>query len=59
MIDMVVPRRDLRDTLIRIIGLLMRPGPVAEIVPLDGGALDIPMPATTHASDNMPVPDGS
>ena len=33
MIDMVVPRRDLRDTLIRIIDLLRRPA-AAEILKL-------------------------
>ena len=34
MIDMVVPRKELRDTLIRILGLLRNPTPAAEIVPL-------------------------
>ena len=34
MIDMVVPRKELRDTLIRILGLLQNPTPAAEIVPL-------------------------
>jgi acetyl-CoA carboxylase carboxyl transferase subunit beta len=34
MIDMVVPRRDLRDTLGRLLGLLRRPEPPAQVVPL-------------------------
>jgi acetyl-CoA carboxylase carboxyl transferase subunit beta len=34
MVDMVVPRRELRDTLQRMIGLLRRPEPPAQIVPL-------------------------
>jgi acetyl-CoA carboxylase carboxyl transferase subunit beta len=36
MVDMVVPRRDLRDTLVRLIGLLRRPEPSAHVVPLRG-----------------------
>lgn len=40
MVDIVVHRDDLRDTLIRVIGLLMRPEPEAEVVslPAAGGA---------------------
>jgi acetyl-CoA carboxylase carboxyl transferase subunit beta len=34
MVDMVVPRRELRDTLVRLIGLLRRPEPPAQVVPL-------------------------
>jgi acetyl-CoA carboxylase carboxyl transferase subunit beta len=34
MVDMVVPRRQLRDTLIRLIDLLRNPAPSAEVVPL-------------------------
>ena len=34
MVDMVVPRRELRDTIIRIIMLLRQPTPSAEVVPL-------------------------
>ena len=39
MVDMVVARSELRDTLIRVIGLLQSPMPPAEVVPLerDGG----------------------
>ncbi|CCQ72594.1 acetyl-CoA carboxylase, carboxyltransferase subunit beta [Magnetospira sp. QH-2] len=34
MVDMVVRRHDLRETLVRIIGLLRHPGPSATVVPL-------------------------
>ena len=34
MVDMVVPRRDLRETLARLLGLLRRPEPPAPVVPL-------------------------
>ena len=39
MVDMVVPRSRIRETLIRLIDLLRRPRPDADIVPLavDGG----------------------
>jgi acetyl-CoA carboxylase carboxyl transferase subunit beta len=36
MVDLVVPRRDLRDKLIAIVTLLRNPGPAAPVVPLDG-----------------------
>ena len=36
MVDMVVHRHDLRDTLIRILGLLRNPAPAAEVVPIAG-----------------------
>ena len=36
MVDMVVTRRDLRQTLINIFDLLRRPGPSAEILRLKG-----------------------
>ncbi len=36
MVDMVVPRKDLRQTLITIFDLLRRPGPTAEILRLKG-----------------------
>jgi acetyl-CoA carboxylase carboxyl transferase subunit beta len=54
MVDMVVQRRNLRDTLIRITGLLMRPDPAAEIVALDKSALDIPR----HGAAKVGVPGG-
>ena len=59
MVDMVVPRRDLRATLIRVTGLLMRPGPAAEIVPLEGGALDIPTPAARKPTGRGPAAHGA
>ena len=34
MVDMVVPRRELRDTIVRVIALLRDPTPPAEVVPL-------------------------
>jgi acetyl-CoA carboxylase carboxyl transferase subunit beta len=36
LVDMVVPRRELRDTLARLLGLLRRPEPPAQVVPLRG-----------------------
>ena len=44
MIDMVVHRHDLRDTLIRVVKLLRNPGPLADVLPMPGGQilLDIP-----------------
>jgi acetyl-CoA carboxylase carboxyl transferase subunit beta len=59
MVDMVVPRRDLRATLIRIAALLMRPGPVAEIVPIDGSGLDIPAHAATRPAGSGPTAHGA
>ena len=70
MVDMVVARRDLRDTLIRINRLLTDPGPVAEFLPSDtvagnSGTLDdtleIPAPtapAADAAGDDV-TKDGS
>lgn len=59
MIDMVVPRRDLRATLIRITGLLMRPGATADSARPENDAIDIPAPAETDSPDNGPVPHGT
>ena len=42
MVDMVVHRHELRDTLIRIFRLLRSPGPTADIVTLPQPELDIP-----------------
>ena len=39
MVDMVVHRRDLRDTLVRVISLLMHRGPAGDLVPM---AMDVP-----------------
>ena len=36
LVDMVVPRRELRDTLARLLGLLRRPEPPGQVVPLRG-----------------------
>ena len=42
MIDMVVPRTDLRDTLIRVIDLLRNPDPAADVVTLPKAPLRKP-----------------
>ena len=42
MVDMVVHRKDLRDTLVRVFALLRDPGPTADIVKLPQPELDIP-----------------
>jgi acetyl-CoA carboxylase beta subunit len=34
MVDMVVPRREIHDTLARLLDLLCRPAPPAPVVPL-------------------------
>jgi acetyl-CoA carboxylase carboxyl transferase subunit beta len=49
MVDMVVPRRQLRDTLIRLVDLLGNPVPAAEVVPLP--AADGAQAADTAAAD--------
>jgi acetyl-CoA carboxylase carboxyl transferase subunit beta len=38
MVDLVVPRRELRDRLIRLIALLRNPGPAAPVLPMEGAA---------------------
>ncbi len=43
-VDMVVSRHELRGMLIRIVDLLMRREPQAEIVPLNPGDMEIPAP---------------
>ena len=43
MIDMVVERRELRDTVTRILTLLADKAPAAEVVPLPAGEAKIPM----------------
>jgi acetyl-CoA carboxylase carboxyl transferase subunit beta len=42
MLDMVVPRHELRDALIRILGLLLQPRPPADVLalPQDDGVVD-------------------
>jgi len=42
MVDAVVPRKELKATLARILALLMRPGPTAQIVALPQPELEIP-----------------
>jgi acetyl-CoA carboxylase carboxyl transferase subunit beta len=42
MVDIVVHRHQLRDTLIRVVSMLMTPGPSAEVVPLPQPGLAIP-----------------
>jgi acetyl-CoA carboxylase carboxyl transferase subunit beta len=53
MIDMVVPRSELRQTLTRLITLIRQPGPSAEIVPLAK-----PSPAPFHAQRESPAEPG-
>ncbi|MGH7005435.1 MAG: acetyl-CoA carboxylase, carboxyltransferase subunit beta, partial [Alphaproteobacteria bacterium] len=48
MVDMVVPRKDLRETLTRLLGHLMRPNPPAEVIPFPAEAApasESPLPA--------------
>ncbi|MFO1190185.1 MAG: acetyl-CoA carboxylase, carboxyltransferase subunit beta [Alphaproteobacteria bacterium] len=47
MIDMVVPRHKLRDSLVQILGLLRNRGPAAEIVPLPG---PVPQPSRSDGT---------
>src|SRR5690606_38010711 len=42
MVDAVVPRKELKATLARILGLLMRRGPTAQIVTLPQPEVEIP-----------------
>jgi len=53
MVDLVVPRRELRDKLIRIITLLRNPGPAAPVVPLDGAG---PTPEIIDVTAQHPGP---
>ena len=57
MVDMVVPRTELRDTLMRIIDMLRRPVPSAQVVSLPVPDMDIPEvePAET-AAEGEPAP---
>jgi acetyl-CoA carboxylase carboxyl transferase subunit beta len=45
MIDMVVRRQDLRETLVRVIGLLINTGPAADVLVIPPGAPDLEFPA--------------
>jgi acetyl-CoA carboxylase carboxyl transferase subunit beta len=55
MIDMVVHRRDLRETLARLLGLLMERAPLAEIPPQPDQTVDIPSP---RQEDEIAEPGG-
>jgi len=44
MVDMVVPRQKLRETLVRTLKLLLQPTPRAEVLAMPRPALDIPAP---------------
>ena len=51
-VDMVVPRKDLRDTLIRLIGLIRHPRPAGEVVPLAPGSVARPnKPTSAEAAE--------
>lgn len=54
MIDMVVPRSALRDTLARIINLLMKPGKAGDLVPLKA-EMEILPPSKKKASGPVPA----
>ncbi|MGB0747480.1 MAG: acetyl-CoA carboxylase, carboxyltransferase subunit beta [Magnetospiraceae bacterium] len=56
MIDMVVPRPELRETLIRIIALLRKRGPAAEVVPLAAATDDAPEKVADTAPEIAPAP---
>ena len=52
MVDMVVHRKDLRDTLIRVIGLLLNRGPAGEIASASGEeALQLAPPHADYNAD--------
>lgn len=55
MVDMVVRRHDLRDTLIRLLGVIMRPKPIAEVVSLPQPALEIPALSGEGGEPEAPV----
>lgn len=57
MVDMVVHRRDLRDTLIRLLSLLRNTAPAADLVALPQPGLDIPASAADHDSASQPGGD--
>jgi len=64
MVDMVVHRKDLRDTLVRMLGLLRHRGPSAEVVMLPASEGEVPKlgydhdkPAATPAGDHGERPD--
>lgn len=56
MVDMVVDRRQLRDTLIRLLKLLCQPRPAGEVVPLPQG--DLKAGKRRRVAEAKPRPDG-
>ena len=59
MIDMVVPRHQLRETLIRIVGLLRHPLPAADVAPVIPEIPEIPDETDTPPDDAGTAPEGS
>ncbi len=57
MVDMVVPRGELRDTMIRLLGLLREPTPAAEVVPLS--AVETAHGKTNSGQDPAEAPERS
>ncbi len=55
MIDMVVHRHELRDTLVRVIGLLRNTGPAADVVPIP--ATTDPAPSEDPPTEDRPTED--
>ena len=55
MIDMVVKRHDLKDTLARVLDLLMRKAPGAEIVPIKAAAEEAAVTESGDATDSETV----
>jgi len=58
MVDAVVPRKELKATLARILRLLMRPGPVAQIVAMPQPDLEIPARAETGKPETAQAATG-
>ena len=59
MIDMVVPRHQLRETLIRIVGLLRHPLPAADVAPVIPEIPEIPDETDAPPDDAGTAPEGS
>ena len=53
MVDLVTPRKDLRETLTRVLGHLMRPNPPAEVIPFPS---ETPAPVAPEPEPAPPVP---
>jgi acetyl-CoA carboxylase carboxyl transferase subunit beta len=54
MVDMVVHRRDLKDTLIRILSLLKNPAPAGDVVTLPRPGLEIPTSTARYDRTSQP-----